>query len=496
MNGPKIKELRQQGELDEALTLALNDLKKDPDNIWSKRNLAWVYDDYCELYAKAGDVSYFKEYFCKLTELINLADEKMLSNTLCWRIRSLLKSCDNKLSEKQMSQLCDELFVLCKHISPDKPSVPYSVLLDTFYKLRDVWSGFTVFCEWWGWDNFSSADYERATLSNGKKMPLSLAESVYIAYAKQLLTDKNKDAIKLFEPLLDKMEELYPEMMYISYYHCKCLLMLGDKENAIESILPFAKKKHSDFWIWQLMAEVVSNDEEKVLACLMRAVNCKTSENFLVKVRQQLAHFLYRKGDYAGARYHIDKYIKHRTDNGELVFNDVLQWIKGAWYTEAKGESMFKNLDYMYITNALLMEDVPGYIAVVVNVNKEKGMATIIYGKEKKGFFRYSSFFKMLTVGTFLKISYSDISNTGYMNLISASITDELPSVDFFRTEKGVVKINNQHGIGFLNSCFIPQSLCESAALHEGESVKADVFYEYNLKKNEWGWKCLKINKV
>jgi len=46
MSFKEIKELRQAGKLEEALQMANQALETDPDNIWNKRAIAWVYYDY------------------------------------------------------------------------------------------------------------------------------------------------------------------------------------------------------------------------------------------------------------------------------------------------------------------------------------------------------------------------------------------------------------------------------------------------------------------
>ena len=41
MPSKEIKELRQSGELEQALAMAQNELDAAPENIWGKRNISW-----------------------------------------------------------------------------------------------------------------------------------------------------------------------------------------------------------------------------------------------------------------------------------------------------------------------------------------------------------------------------------------------------------------------------------------------------------------------
>ena len=61
MPAKEIKELRESGKLEEALIMAQNELEADPENIWGKRNLVWVY--YAFLKKEQGKQEKFITYF-------------------------------------------------------------------------------------------------------------------------------------------------------------------------------------------------------------------------------------------------------------------------------------------------------------------------------------------------------------------------------------------------------------------------------------------------
>jgi regulator of sirC expression with transglutaminase-like and TPR domain len=59
MPSKEIKELRQAGKLDEALTMAKAELEAQPDNIWGKRNISWVYYDLLKQNVASADLNSF-----------------------------------------------------------------------------------------------------------------------------------------------------------------------------------------------------------------------------------------------------------------------------------------------------------------------------------------------------------------------------------------------------------------------------------------------------
>ena len=86
MSFKEIKELRQAGKLEEALQMANQALETDPDNIWNKRAIAWVYYDYIKKFAHPESYDLFKENLIKIKDLQLPEDEKMLFDNCAWQI--------------------------------------------------------------------------------------------------------------------------------------------------------------------------------------------------------------------------------------------------------------------------------------------------------------------------------------------------------------------------------------------------------------------------
>jgi tetratricopeptide (TPR) repeat protein len=88
MPAKDIKELRQSGRLEEALAMAQNELNAQPDNIWGKRNISWVYYEYIKKYAHAFDYEGFIENLTKLKALNLPENEVMVFDTAARQIAS------------------------------------------------------------------------------------------------------------------------------------------------------------------------------------------------------------------------------------------------------------------------------------------------------------------------------------------------------------------------------------------------------------------------
>lgn len=502
MSGTEIKNLRDQGKLEEALAMAISEFKMNPDNEWTKRNLAWVYDAYCKKASEAGDVETFKDYFSKLIELDILSNPKetFLNNTLCWRFMKLFINA--VVPKNQVTTFCDEMFELAKMLHPEIPSEQYSILFKAFYKFKEDWNNFNAFCDWWKFDNFREEDYKCDVLSNGRKMPISLVEGAYIAYAKHLIAGRNKNAIMEFIPKLQELSEKHPEMLYPSYYVGKLMISTNsDKKAVFDVLLPFARKKRNDFWVWQLLADTQKEAKDKYLACLLRAVNCQTEEQFLVNVYFILTSEFIRRKEYANAKLYFNRYLHGKELQGAPIAPlacEIKKRFNSQWKKESEKEP-FCDIDYVSITNEILFGDIPERNAVVTFVNRDKKMATVLYGIKKEGFFKYDKLLSNIHVGDVLNIRVSEVSSDGRMDVFSARIMMDFEDTDYYKKVEGVVSSNNSQTAFFINvqndSYYIPMSLLEKKKPMIGEMISGIAVYGYNKNKDDWGWKCVKIKK-
>ena len=419
----------------------------------------------------------------------------MFWKNVVWPIKYFVIDCSK--SQGVNSDIYNVVFERIKEFHFVKPSKEYSVLLNAFLKAKE-WDGIIGFCEWWGFENFRKEDYECEMLPNGKKMPISLVESAHLSCAKALINKKDKDAILAFIPKLQELAEHNPIMQYPNYYVGKLLLASGrDKQEAVSALLPFARKKQTEFWVWQLLAEALEDDEEKRMACLLRAAHCNTPEQYLVKVFLILAKAFKQQNCYADARLYLDKYCQIKADAQANISNDAHAMLLESWYSEVAGKKASYELDYMTITNELLFADMPETDAVVSFVNKDKKVATVVYGNRKEGFFKYERFVKKLSAGDSIKIRIQEVSSDGFMKVFSVKISETQITSDFCKSVIGVVSSNSSMTAYFLQtgkeSYYIPSNIVSKHHLVVSEQIMALVLFSYNRKKNEWKWGCVKV---
>ena len=497
MPAKEIKELRQSGKVEEAYVMAKAELNADLSNIWSKRNLSWV------LYAQLDELSSNLDAFiAKINEVkeLNLPEsEEMFFDNISIVISKAARviAQEATLDHNKIHRLFDSIKVL----SLKRNSKWFSVLFNAMHKGMKDSNRYIEFADWWDFKNFRAEDFQKEKLPNGKEI-MAVAEQAYIAYAKHLLPKQtphgeiifNKEKAEAFLPVLSQIVEDYPHFQYPAYFNAKLLLALGNKDNVLESLLPFAKKKRNDFWVWEILAEAFSSDPEKVFACYCKALSCKSPEEMLVGLRQKMAKILLSRNLYNEAKTEIDILINTRTEHSFRIPVEVTNWQSMDWYkTAVPSKSNFGFYkSYLPIAEALLFSDVFEECVLVEFVNSDKKILNFIASEIKFGFFKYDRFFSDVKIGDTLKVRFQGGSNEGMHQLYTAvKINDDVFKSQFMKEVQGSVKITEGKPFGFIEDVFIHPSLVGKYKLTNGMHFAGKAIKSFNKEKKQWTWKII-----
>lgn len=390
---------------------------------WAQREMGWTLyymmkedttkNDYLSL------VSHLDEF--STLDQLSLTDDSMIFENVLYKVAVFVK---DHVSSKDINTPAklSSLFSKLRGFRFE-PSKGYSFLLRSFIKC-DNWQEMADFIDWWNLDNLTQEDYAPFKTDTGKTI-MSVAEQAFIAKSKALLRLNDLGRIEKFLPQMDNLMERHPEMTYPGYFYGKLLLSLGSNtDEALKVVVPFARKKASEFWVWQLLSDVFTNDQEKQLACLLRAVHCRTKENFLGKVRIKLAALYIQRNQLDYAKHQIDKITHCYLSHGWHLPYEVDCWIHQPWITTVTPNSNAP-IDYMSITKNILSKD-----------------SKMVKGKVRKR-------------------SDKDFA--------------------FLKTEEG--------------DYFISPNVVRKYGIQDGEVVKGLIIYDYNKKKETWGWVCISINR-
>lgn len=497
MPAKEIKELRQAGKLEEAYAMAKAELEADLSNIWGKRNLSWVL--YAQLNELASDLDAFLAKINEVKELDLPASEEMFFENISIVISKAARIITHEatLDINKIHRLFDSV----KELSLIRNSKWFSVLFKAMLKGMKVSTRYIEFADWWDFNNFRPEDFQKEKIPNGKEV-MSIAEQAYIAYAKHILPRQtqhgeiifNKEKAEDFLPVLSKIVEDYPQFQYPAYFNAKLLLALGNKDNMLESLLPFAKKKRNDFWVWEILAEAFSSDPDKVLACYCKALSFKSPDEMLVSLRQKMARILIYRKLFNEARTEIDLLVHARTEHGFKMPAEVTHWQAMDWYkTAVQSKSNFGFYKaYIPIAEALLFSDVPEESVIVEFVNADKKILNFIASETKFGFLKYGRFFSDVKVGDTLKVRFQGGSNEDRYQLYTAiKVNDDAFKQQFMKEVLGVVRIPTGKPFGFMDDVFIHPSLVKRYKLTDGKQFTGKAIKSYNQEKKLWSWKLI-----
>ena len=502
MSFKAIKDLRKAGKLEEALLMANQALETEPDNIWNKRAAAWVYYDYLKKYAQPESFDLFKENLIKIRDLRLPEDEKMVFDNSAWQIGSFVFALQK--TEQVDYRKINELFEIIKNFHFTKPSEAYSFIYKAFHKGYQNWSGYLLFAEWWDFENLRSEDYLKEEY-DGKKI-MSIAEQAYIAYSKKLLEGEpadpfgqqrviDKERIELFLPKLDAIIEKHPDYQYPPYFKAKLLLAMGGDENVLSAFLPFAKQKRNDFWVWELMAEIFSEDKDIQFTCYCKALSLKTPEDFLIKLRQTFAKMLIEKSMYNEAKTEIQKVIDTREKHQWKLPNEITQWTAQNWYKSATSKKDNLDLYSKFLKQAeeILFRDVPEELIVVEFVNENKSMLNFVKDKRKFGFFNYSGHLTKPQVGDLLEVRFNGDGQEGFFKILTAKKANPNLKSEAIKNFEGTLKVISPQNFGFTEETFIEPKIIQDNNLADGQTIKGRAILSFNKKKSDWGWKAIDI---
>lgn len=491
-NVREITTMCRAGQVREAYDLARTDLGRQPNDVWTQREVGWALYYMIKVDSENGDYSKLLEHIDELKSLnlLTLPNDNMIFDNVQFQIAHFINN-HIPLTDIEASAKLSTLFSKLRDYEFNS-SRGHSYLLQICLGF-DCWQE-PDFFDWWNLDNLTQEDYTPRVNQKGQTM-MTLAERAFIANSKALLRLKAPERIQEFLPKLDKLMNDHPEMMYPGYFYGKLLLSLGSNtDEALKVIIPFARKKATEFWVWQLLSDVFANDEEKQLACLLRAVHCRTQEKFLGKVHIKLATLYIRRGLLNSARYHIDAVTRCYVSQGWRLPYEIECWTHQPWFNVTTPDGKV-SIDYMSITDSILCDGAEECTAVVTYVNQNSQKSSVVYGKEKRMVLRFR--FKV-KVGDVLKLHYITESE-GRTRVLSSTLVQLSTNLNYARHVNGRVEKRSDKDFAFLKSdsvrCFIAPNIVQKYDLKNGDNARSLIVYDYNKKKESWNWVCLKIMK-
>jgi len=313
-----VTELRKAGRLDEALTQGLAELSAKPNDVWAKRNLAWVYHEQLKLTASENSFG-FLQALAAIAKLGLGPEEEMLYLNVIWQVvkrlyalekasypiagwvkvqkneeekwtRSSLPSGDSRFRHQTEAH---QLLAQVARLPYAIPSEAHSALLKATLHLKEKACPLKLLLVYPLLDALRPEDYQSEEYEGRQQKPL--AEVAFMALARELAAEASQfqSEIVAFLPQLEKTIARLPAAQWLPFFKAKLQLSSGEASAALPTLLPIVRQKSGEFWAWNLLSETLeATNPAAALACLYRASICGSEEKFLGKVRLKLAQQL------------------------------------------------------------------------------------------------------------------------------------------------------------------------------------------------------------
>lgn len=299
-------------------------------------------------------------------------DLPQAATSLAWEIERALKDVvsQDEVDGQAVRSLLQEYGRL-PHV--EKPSSLHSLVLMRATQAVERFKTFIPFLRWWDPTNFRAEDFQRYTPAGSERSYDSLVERVIKAVHKAAKSEQNAENIRWAAELVGAHYAKFPEQEWFEYYFGQLLVQTGDLARARELIVPIARRKQGEFWTWDnLAATYGEEDGDKKLACLCRALLCRTKdESFPVNVHTELGALLVGLQMHAEARFEIGKAAAIREEKNWKPADEmrrIRDWQSAGWYKSAaaleSNEALYRK--HAPLAEELLYEGLPLVPGVVV----------------------------------------------------------------------------------------------------------------------------------
>lgn len=366
----KVFALRKEGKLDEALDLGREVFRNDSQDNWNIRALAWSLHDSIKVAGKNQD---HEQQHSLITELLQLpipSKDEILNKTCdYWRAtlesglenRSLFKECTQlrkagqlqeawELAEELTSQHPDQIqawnergWILFNFLKqelelekPNKdrilqlfgqyqeqqqhemPGLLHSAMLNLAVRAAriNLFDEYCAFFQWWDplnhyreddWVPFIPSEIESPTLSPIKIH--CLAEKAASALNKSLPGIDDQEILKWALSVLEALLAKVPDHDWAPLWKSRVLIALDQKESARNLLIPLARRKSSESWVWKGLADTYAIDDDLHRALLAKACLCgrNLQEVFSLSIYQSLAEALILRSQKTEALFFLEK---------------------------------------------------------------------------------------------------------------------------------------------------------------------------------------------
>ncbi|RNF39599.1 DUF7017 domain-containing protein [Planococcus salinus] len=511
------KKLRAKGESAKALNTIVPYLKENTSDKDAILTFGWIMYDFLKEAEKEIEdyikrLTYFNDHAAIPYDTLS-GDKyiRTLTDSYLWSIRRVIVQGEG-FADKVLPQLLrfigrKSIFIENRNLNvTSKPSASRFLIKEFLGRLNGT--SYLEFMDTIGFDWFAKEDFQKTIFKNdeGEEIEIRpLAEEVLSSYAKKLISldtaVTTEQRINLFIEVLDLQIQKNPSFDWLPYHKVKLLMKVNRREEAFETLIPFARTKNREFWIWGLISELVNDDKERFY-CLCAGLLCKSKPEMTVGLQEKIVPILVEKRMFSNAKFELDKLISNRMATKGKIPQQLERWKEESWYSETKAVKSRENLkEFAKKAENILYQTLPFTDIFVTYNNEAKNVIHFAYFSPtlKEGYF-YAGAFENSNdweADKVLKVKMlADEKREGLFNVYDISLGNKEFSLNFIKNSKGYVNKFDIKPFAFVNDIFISPKLVEQNQLKNYDQIEYICKRRFNRKKNTWGWAVEEIVSI
>lgn len=514
------KGLRKSGKIQEAFKKIVPYIQQNKNDEDANLTFGWIMYDY--LKSSEQDSGSYANCLKKLNDLVQFDfrqnnNVNILLNALLWSIRRVAMQGElpaNRIFEQFKRFVGNSPSFIEKRgtgvLTNNNELSPSRALIGELRKkLND--SNYFLMIDMIGFDWFDNFDYVTSSFTGKNdetvKKSRPLAEKMLNYHAKKLIHSNEhfatRDRIIAFLPQLTSAINSHADYEWLPYYRIKLLIKLGDKEQAFSEVTEFARNKSRDFWVWDLISDLVDGDER--LNCLCAGLLCKAEPEKIVKLQEKSIAYLVGRAMYEEAKHVLDKLIETRTNNGWKITPELLSMKSSSWYGDNKAAANMDRLQpFADQAKRILYQTLPFTDAFITYINDEKGIINFVFmvgNDTKEGYFYKDSIDKdfVWKINSPIKIRMiADKKRDRLFHVYAVESGDKNFVSNFVKEFSGSFEKVKEFGFirDSIAEIFVNPTLVKENNLQPFSKVSGSIIKKWDNKKNRWGWQIISIDRV
>lgn len=497
----EIAELRKNGETDRAYSEASRLHSADPADVAARVELARCIRPLMGAAARTGDDATLVRLLGEFGSLrLEEAGEGELNNGTAWDVRAMILHWQEEGAFD--SGKVRRLFDAVTGIGYVRPHRYYSILLDAFLKVTDAdgkpWPDIVEVIGWWGLGNLLPEDFSRVRLTNGRSAA-SLAERTYTAAYRAvtagLADGEMQDEAEALAAELEVLEEAHPECQFALCQRIGLLKAMGHPDAAADAARALVRRRQTDCGAWTLLGDTATDDETR-MACYCRALMCKAPAQLLGSVRYKLAVLMCNLGYYANGRREFGKIESLYNYKGWTLPAEVEAVVSQPWYAETVPAASNRDFYESHVgeAEAFLMGDIPEVPVLVTRYNAQKHIVNYATADRKRGFFSTKKFGGQFADHQIWMVRFAgEPGGEGMSNVVTCRRVTDITPYDgvFYRHTEAEINLRPGMAFLFVDDIYVDGTLLRG--IQSGSYATITAVLYYNIKKEAWGWRAVRL---